>query len=248
MTPGRLPLDAQLQHFQAALRRNHTLTEVLGRAQALDLPGWYLVAGCLYQTVWNVVTGQQPEAGILDYDLAYFGGSDLSWQAEDTVIQAGEAVFAGLPAPVQIRNQARVHLWYEQKFGVPCPPHESTEAAIDTYEATTACLGVRAEPGGRWRVYAPHGLSDVFNLVARPNPVLAPRAVYQAKTDRWRRQWPSLTVLPWAAGGGQRRGDTGQHQGDQEHDGGDPEAAQHADLVAEEADGGRPGEEGHVAD
>jgi uncharacterized protein len=111
----------------------------------LELPYWYLVAGCLYQTVWNVA------------------------------------------APVQIRNQARVHLWYEEKFGIPCPPHESTEAAIDTFEATTACLGVRAEPGGRWRVYAPHGLSDVFNLVVRPNPVLAPREVYQAKTARWRR-------------------------------------------------------------
>jgi hypothetical protein len=55
-------------------------------------------------------------------------------------------------------------------------------------------------PGGRWRVYAPHGLADVFNLVARPNPVLAPRDVYQAKTARWRAQWPSLTVLPWPGG------------------------------------------------
>ena len=88
---------------------------------------------------------------------------------------------------------------YEEKFGIPCPPHQSTEAAIDTYEATTACLGVRAEPGGRWRVYAPHGLSDVFNLVVRPNPVLAPPGVYRAKTERWRRQWPALTVLPWPA-------------------------------------------------
>jgi hypothetical protein len=57
-------------------------------AAALDLPGWYLVAGCLYQTVWNVATGQPPEAGILDYDLAYFDDSDRSWEAEDTVIQA----------------------------------------------------------------------------------------------------------------------------------------------------------------
>jgi hypothetical protein len=32
----------------------------------------------------------------------------------------------------------------------------------------------------------------------RPNPVLAPRHVYQEKTARWRQQWPSLTVLPWA--------------------------------------------------
>ncbi len=198
MRIGRLPLDEQLAHFQAALTRNHTLTEVLSRSAGLGLPDWYLVAGCLYQTVWNVVTGQPPEAGILDYDLAYFDATDLSWAAEDAVIQAGRQAFAKLPAPVQIRNQARVHLWYEQKYGTPCPPHESTEAAIDTFEALVACLGVRLEPGGRWRVYAPHGLADVFNLVARPNPALAPRSVYEAKVSRWFRQWPTLTVLPWA--------------------------------------------------
>jgi hypothetical protein len=197
MNYGRLPVAEQVAAFRAALLRNQTLTRVLARAAGLGLPGWYLVAGCLYQTVWNVVTGRPPEAGILDYDLAYFDASDLSWQAEDAVIGAGQEPFGDLPAPVQIRNQARVHLWYAEKFGVPCPPHESTEAAIDTFEATTACLGVRLQPGGRWLVYAPHGLGDVFNLVVRPNPVLAPRHVYQAKTARWRQQWPSLTVLPW---------------------------------------------------
>jgi uncharacterized protein len=197
MRAGQLPVDEQLVHLRAALHENPTLTEVLARAASMNLPGWYLVAGCLYQTVWNVVTGQPADAGILDYDLAYFDGSDLSWDAEDNVIRAGNAVFAALPSPVQIRNQARVHLWYQQKFGVPCPPHASTEAAIGTYEATAACLGVRTEPGGRWRVYAPYGLSDAFNLVVRPNPVLAPRHVYQAKTQRWRKQWPELTVLPW---------------------------------------------------
>jgi hypothetical protein len=197
MRAGQLPIQQQLAHLRAAWGRNPTLTDVLARAAGMDLPGWYLVAGCLYQTVWNVVTGQPPEAGILDYDLAYFDDSDLSWDAEDAVIKAGNEIFAGLPAPVQIRNQARVHLWYEQKFGVPCPPHSSTEAAIDTFEATAACLGVRQGPRGRWRIYAPYGLADVFNLVVRPNPVLAPRYVYQAKTSRWRQQWPGLTVLPW---------------------------------------------------
>ena len=197
MRAGQLPIQQQLTHLRASLRRNHTLTEVLARAAEMDLPGWYLVAGCLYQTVWNVVTGQPPDAGILDYDLAYFDDSDLSWDAEDAVIKAGDEIFAGLPAPVQIRNQARVHLWYEQKFGVPCPPYPSTEAAIDTFEATAACLGVGRGTSGRWRIYAPYGLADVFNLVVRPNPVLAPRYIYQAKVARWRRQWPGLTVLPW---------------------------------------------------
>jgi hypothetical protein len=199
MNYARLPVDEQVAAFQAVLLHNPTLAEVLTRSAVLGLPGWYLVAGCLYQTVWNVVTGQPPEAGILDYDLAYFDASDLSWRAENAVIQAGHKLFSDLPAPVQIRNQARVHLWYEQKFGVPCPPHESTEAAIDTFEATTACLGVRLQPSGQWRVYAPHGLADVFSLTVRPNPVLAPCHVYQAKAARWQRQWPSLTVLAWPA-------------------------------------------------
>src|SRR5487761_515199 len=197
MRAGQLPIDEQVAYFQVALRRNSTLTEVLTRAAAMNLPGWYLIAGCLYQTVWNVVTGQPAEAGIHDYDLAYFDACDLSWDAQDAVIQTGNTVFAGLHAPVQIRNQARVHLWYEQKFGVRCPPHSSAEAAIDTFEASTACLGVRLEHDGGWRIYAPHGLADVFNLVVRPNAVLAPGHVYQAKTARWRRQWPDLTVLPW---------------------------------------------------
>ncbi|MGE5286372.1 MAG: nucleotidyltransferase family protein [Micromonosporaceae bacterium] len=202
MRIGRLPIDEQLEHFQAALCQNSTLTEVLARAADLDLPGWYLVAGCLFQTVWNVVTGRPPEAGIRDYDLGYCSSTDLSWEAEDAVIQAGNRIFRDLPVPVEIRNQARVHLWYEEKFGASCDPHESTEAAIDTFEAATACLGVRLDPGGRWRVYAPYGLSDVFNLVVRPNPVLTPRGVYETKAARWRAQWPDLTVLPWPGSAG----------------------------------------------
>ncbi|MFG2425759.1 nucleotidyltransferase family protein [Streptomyces sp. NPDC048448] len=194
---GRLPLVEQLDGLRSVLSQNEVLTDVMTRAATMELPGWYVTAGCLFQTVWNVVTGRPPTSGIKDYDIFYFDGTDLSWEAEDAAIKAGQEVFAGLPAEVEIRNEARVHLWYEQKFGVPCPPHESNEAAIDSFAATTCCLGVRLEADGGWRVYAPHGLSDVFNLVVRPNPVLAPREVYETKAARWRDEWPELTVLPW---------------------------------------------------
>ncbi|MFK0156873.1 nucleotidyltransferase family protein [Streptomyces sp. NPDC090493] len=194
---GRLPLDEQLDCLRETLSRNEVLTEVLARTATLGLPGWYVTAGCLFQTVWNVATGRPPTRGIKDYDVFYFDVGDLSWEAEDAAIKAGREVFSGLPAEVEIRNEARVHLWYEDKFGVACPPYKSTEAAIDSFAATTCCLGVRAEADGKWRVYAPHGLSDVFNLVVRPNPVLAPRSVYEAKAARWLEQWPELTVLEW---------------------------------------------------
>ena len=38
-------VDEQLEHFRPAVTRNRALTEVPTRAAALDLPGWYLVAG-----------------------------------------------------------------------------------------------------------------------------------------------------------------------------------------------------------
>ena len=135
---GRLAVNEQLAQLRAALTRNKSLITVLERAAKWDLPGWYLVAGCLYQTVWNVVTGRPPQSGILDYDLIYFDGSDLSWAAENALIRESEAIFADMPAPVQIRNQARVHLWYQEKFAAPCQAHESSEAAIDTLSQTLA--------------------------------------------------------------------------------------------------------------
>ena len=204
MLIGRLPVDEQLQALRATLARNESLMEVLARAAKLGLPDWYLTAGCVFQTVWNVVTNRPPAAGIKDYDLFYFDGSDLTSDAENEVIRAGEDAFRDLPVAVDIRNEARVHLWYENDFGVPCAPYVSTEAAIDSFAATTCCVGIRLNGDGRWRIYAPHGLADVFNLVVRPNPVLAPRSVYETKTQRWLDHWPELTVLPWPEPGKQQ--------------------------------------------
>lgn len=197
MPISRLPVDEQVDALHQTLSQNTILTDILACATELELPGWYLTAGCIFQTVWNVVTGRAPTDGILDYDLFYFDDTGLSWEAEDAVIGEGRAAFAGIPAEVEIRNEARVHLWYEQKYGVPCEPYTSTEAAIDSFAATTCCIGIRVESGNRWRTYAPHGLSDMFNLLVRPNPIQATRDVYETKTGRWRQQWPTLTVLPW---------------------------------------------------
>jgi hypothetical protein len=192
---GQLPVTDQLDAFRGALERNDTLMTVLRQAVKLDAPEWYVAAGCVVQTVWNVVTDRPADAGIKDYDLCYFDDTDLSWGAEDAVSQAGAALFGDVP--VEVRNEARVHVWYEDRFGVPCPPYTSTEHAIDCFPATTSCVGVRRDANNRWRIYAPHGFADVFNLVVRPNPVQAPREIYEAKARRWCAQWPELTVLPW---------------------------------------------------
>lgn len=194
--PSRLTVREQLAGFERLVLLNPFVGEVLRRAAILDLPGWCLTAGCLFQTVWNVLSGRDPAAGIRDYGLFYFDDSDLSWEAEDLVIRRVAEVFSNVGVEVEVRNEARVHLWYERRFGVPCAPHRSSEAAIDTFAATTCCYGLRLR-GDEMEVYAPHGFGDLFNFVLRPNPMLAPREVYENKAERWSREWPRLTVLPW---------------------------------------------------
>ncbi|KAL1876940.1 hypothetical protein Daus18300_002546 [Diaporthe australafricana] len=191
--------EEEAARFRTALERNPTLMEVLRRAAIMNLPDWYLAAGALTQSVWNYVTNQDPENGIDDYDLVYCDGSDLSWEAEDSVIQQGAKLFADLPTRVEIRNQARVHIWYPQKFGIPCPQHTSTEGAISTWLTGTALSGVRLLPGGDWKVFAPWGFTDILNLTVRPNPAYATRVVYEKKTARWRAIWPDLRIIPWPA-------------------------------------------------
>lgn len=190
-------IDDQLAQFERIVSSNPTVAAVLSLAHDLDLPNWYLTAGAVFQTVWNCVTRRDPEQGIRDYDLFYYDRSDMSWEAEDAVIRHVGERFGSLGEVVEVRNQARVHLWYEEKFGRPCPAHPNSEAAIDAFAATTCCFGVRLDANERMRVYAPHGFADLFSLVLRPNPVLAPREVYEAKAARWSSQWPELRVLPW---------------------------------------------------
>jgi hypothetical protein len=186
------------QGFLALVLADPTVAAVLDRAPALGVGDWWLTAGVLFQTVWNSLTGRPPGTGIRDADLFYFD-PDTSWEAEDAVIRAGAELFADLPVPVEIRNEARVHLWYADHFGVPARAFTSTTDAIDSFAAVCCAVAVTVEAGGP-RVYAPFGFDDLFGLVVRPNRRLAPRHVYEAKAARWRQHWPELTVLPWDDG------------------------------------------------
>lgn len=180
----------------AAVRADPVCNVVLDRLPRLGLPEWWLTAGAVFQNVWNAVEGLPPGHGIKDYDVFYFDDTDLSWGAEDRVIQQVAAAFADVDATIEIRNQARVHLWYEDRFGVAAEPFTSARDGIDAFACTTCCVAMTSTPEGV-EVYAPHGLEDLFALHLRPNPRLAPRAVYEAKVGQYQQRWPSLTSTVW---------------------------------------------------
>jgi uncharacterized protein len=89
-------------------------------------------SGAVYQPVLNHLTGRPLDYGIKDYDLAYFEASNLSYEAEDVVIHRVRAAFdEPLKSMVEVRNQARVHLWFEAKFGEPYGPLSCAAQALE---------------------------------------------------------------------------------------------------------------------
>jgi uncharacterized protein len=192
--------SVEVSRFLETVRRNHANDQILQRLPELALPDCLLVAGSLFQTVWNVQSGKAPAADILDYDIFYFDAADRSWEAEDAAISRATRAFSDLGVVVQLRNQARVHLWYESKFGIPCKPLESSEDGIDHFLNQSSCLGIR--PGrDQSDVYAPFGFRDLDAMIVRPNRRRDLPAVYANKAGRWKSAWPRLTVLPWDSEG-----------------------------------------------
>ena len=191
-------MSADETRFLDLIQTNPINTALLGRLPELGLPDCWLVSGCLFQTVWNAQTGRSPTHGIKDYDLFYFEPRDLSWEAEDAVIQKSKDIFSDIQAEVQVRNQARVHIWYEEKFGAPYPPLHSSCAGINRFTTPSSMYGVSVKQSGEISVYAPHGFADTFDLVVRPNPASQAVAhVYAEKTARWMAVWPELTIIPF---------------------------------------------------
>lgn len=181
--------------FVAAILSNPINATILETLPSLELPDAWLVSGALFQTVWNALTGKPPEHGIRDYDVFYFDRNN-SWAAEDAMIRSAQRAFAGTEAKIEIRNQARVHLWYPEKFGVPYPPLSRATGGIDRFLMHNAQVGIRARHGA-YDVYAPHGFDDIAAMVIRPNRTANFRTdLYYEKALRWKASWPELTILP----------------------------------------------------
>lgn len=178
------------------LEKNKSIQFILERADKLNMPNWYLGAGGIVQTVWNTRHGFDPENGIKDYDLVYYDANDISYEAEDSFIQRGREIFKDIPSLVEIRNQARVHLWYEKHFGKSIEQYKSVEEAINTWPTTATSVGIR-KTNGQFKIYAPFGLDDLLNMTVRANKTLITEKVYQDKIDRWIKIWPNLQIVPW---------------------------------------------------
>ncbi len=182
------------QRLADILRAAPSLMGVMETARDLALPDWMIFSGAIYQKALNHLTGRDPDYGLKDYDLGYFDAGDLSYEAEDQVIRRAAAAYGPpLDALVEVRNQARVHLWFEDRFGEPYAALSSSAEALTRFTSTMFAVGARLEDDGTLRIFAPFGLSDLFALRLVPNP-LRQTLGFARTAAAAQGRWPELTL------------------------------------------------------
>lgn len=177
--------------FEAHVAANSVNRAILSRWRRLDLPDSWLVAGCLFQTVWNLRAGTKPESGIKDYDIFYFDPSDLSEAAEAEAQAHAESVLDDLGVTVEVANQARVHLWYPGYFGRPYAPLASAEDGIGRFLVQETCVGVRPR-----QCHAPYGLTGLYAGTLTPNSAMPYPELFAKKVASYKARWSWLEVEP----------------------------------------------------
>lgn len=189
---------ASKTEFVEILWGSPTVMTILNALEQLGLPQGCLCAGCVTQTVWNAKYGMPALHGIDDADIIYFDDGDLSYAAENDVLERVHAQLSGLPIRLDVKNEARVHLWYPEKFGYEIAPYQSVGDAIASFPTTATAIGVRL-CRGEMEIIAPYGLEDLMAGIVRPNRVQITREVYMGKAQKWKQKWPDLIVQPWEA-------------------------------------------------
>jgi uncharacterized protein len=186
--------EAELvERLAAIVRGAPSLMRVLSTIRALDLADWLIMSGAVYQRVLNALTKRAPDYGVRDYDLGYFDASDISYKAEDAVIRRVAAAFdEPLRSAVEVRNQARVHVWFEGHFGEPYTPLSCTAEALERFVSPMFAVGVRSMRD-RLHIAAPFGLADLFAMRLRPNPRRFSANFSQVAAGVTRR-WPEVRV------------------------------------------------------
>ncbi len=181
---------------EQAVLANPVVSDVLRNWGTVELPNSWIVAGAIVQSYWNAVHEFPPLHGIDDVDIVYFDPDDLSEETEATHALRISTLFESAGVRFDVKNQARVHLWYETRFGKPTGAYHSSENAIDTFPTTVGSVGIRPRDGSL-EAYATFGFDDLLDLVVRPNKRLVTPDVYAAKVTRWKALWPKLSIVEW---------------------------------------------------
>lgn len=192
-------LDEQLVLAIDILKKNDELMKILDYIEEMELPNFYIVAGSIYQTIWNYCDGRPLNNGNKDLDIVYFDLEHLDKEYEASLEKKLRDFFEeqGLNYEFDLHNEARMHLWKKDNENPYLDHYESSEQAINIFAVTVQAVGL-TKRAGEMRIYAPYGLSDIFSKTVRPiKHANAWKDYYDKKVESWSHRFEGLNIVEW---------------------------------------------------
>jgi hypothetical protein len=167
----------------------------LRAAGSLGLGSWCIGAGAVRNLVWDHLHGFEVATKPEDIDLVFYGTNDLSQDLE-RLLERKLAV-AAPEFKWEVVNQAAVHKWLTSQSKQKTQPFRSLIEGVASWPEVATCVGVSLTSSEQIEVVAPHGLTDLFEMVVRWNPTRASKEVYEERVGkkRFSERWPKVKVL-----------------------------------------------------
>lgn len=166
------------------------MMNILETARSLQLPDWWVCAGFVRSKVWDVIHHFEERTPLADVDVIYF---DLGNPQEDLEKQWEAKLTTLNPTiPWSVKNEARMHEINK------IAPYTSSVDAISKFPETATALGLSLDEYGKIILAAPHGISDVINVVLRPTPLFMHNQslfpIYEQRVIKknWQSTWKQL--------------------------------------------------------
>lgn len=167
---------------------------ILRIVRSLDGPVCYIGAGAIRDCVWDRMSGNYGDTEVKDIDVVYFDPSNLSAQQESRITDELLKIAPG--EKWDVKNQARVHLWFEKSFGYRVEPLSSIEDAVATWPEYASAIATRLKDDDSLELIAPYSLDDLLGMKVRRNPVRVTVEKYRERIagKNYPKRWPKVKV------------------------------------------------------
>ena len=194
-----LTIEEQNKQFISIIKKNKDITSILDFLDSINLPNFYLVAGTIFQTIWNYLDNKPINYNIKDIDIFYYDKDNLDKEYEDKIEEKIKQFLIdnNINLEIDIHNEARVHLWKKWNENPNVDYYDNTEDAIRRLISTVQAIGV-TKINNKIKIYAPYGLSDIFSKTIRP--VKFPtnsKTIYNNKIETWSKRFNNLNIIKW---------------------------------------------------
>lgn len=190
-------IEEQNAFFIKVIKKNKNLMEILKYLKKINLPNFYIAAGCVFQTLWNYLDNKPLNNKVKDIDIIYYDSKNLSKESELKIEKKISQHFNNMNYKFDVHNEARMHLWKEEHEHISIEPYKNSEDAISRWLATIHAVGISLE-GNNIKVYAPYGLSDIYSRTVRPIKHAGnSEEKYNKKVQSWNSRFNNLIIVRW---------------------------------------------------